>query len=81
MNSLGTGSFSHVQNFVDDQITVAGWRGANVVRLVGIAHMGCVAVGIGINSHCLNPQLVGRPQNAHRNFTPVGDEQLVKFFG
>ena len=49
-----------------------------MVGFVGETDVRGVAVGVGVDGDRGDAQLAGRPQDAHGDLAPVGDEQLIK---
>src|SRR6187402_165858 len=62
----------------DVQIAVRTARRSNADRLVGKLHMQTVPVGLGVNRHRPNPQLLAGGDHPQRNLTPVRNQNLTK---
>jgi hypothetical protein len=79
VDGLRAGAAGHVEQLLDDEIALAGRRRADVVRLVGEAHVGRVAVGVGVDGHGGDAQFARRAQDAHGDLAAVGNQQFIKF--
>ena len=60
------------------QVAVAGRRRADANRLVGQTDMHGIAVGRRVNRYGLDTHLAAGAMDAKRDFTPVGDQDLVE---
>ena len=73
---LSASGARHAQNRVAAQVRVDGGRGANVVRLVGHAHVLRARVGVRVDGDGLDAEAAARAHHATRNLAAVGDEHL-----
>ena len=47
-------------------------------HFIGGAHVQCGAIALGVNGDRRQPHLVTRTDDAHGNFTAIGDENLLQ---
>ena len=69
---------SRLENSVDAQITLAGWRWAQALGFVGEANVQRSAVGIGIDRHAADPHLAEGADDTNGDLAAVGDQYLAK---
>jgi hypothetical protein len=81
MNRLRSRAFSDVEDFVYPQIRLGSGGGADGVSLVGFTDMERGAVYVGINGDGGDPHFAARAHNAHRDLSPIGDENLLEHAG
>ncbi len=58
MNGVGAGLPDRIEDLVDDDIGLVGWRRADMHRLIGHLDMQRIAVGIGIDGDRLDAELL-----------------------
>ena len=63
---------------VDAQVAVGGGRAAQRHGGAGLAHMQCLAVGVGKHRHGGQPQPVGGADDAAGDFAAVGNEEFLQ---
>ena len=78
MDGIGARAAGHIENLRDVEIGFGSSGRANRVCLIRLANVQRGAVHIGVNHHCGNPHLVARAQHAHRDLSPVGNENLLE---
>ena len=78
MNRVCLGLLRRVEDLVDNQIAFARRRRPDRICLIRHAHVKRAAVGFRIYGNRQDSHFAARPNNAHRNFTPVGNQDLVK---
>jgi len=76
MDRVAGGGHRQVDDAMDVQITGDG-IGADVIGLVRLLHMQGVAVGLRVDGHRGDAQFGAGTHDAHRDFTPVGDEDFA----
>src|SRR3990172_3733893 len=74
----GLRTLRNIDKLFNDQITFARWRPADRIRLVGHSDVESATVGLGIHGYGGNSHLAARPDDAHRNFTAIGDQDLAE---
>ena len=78
MDGVGPRPPRDIENFPDIEIRFGGRSGPKGIGLVSLAHMQRGAVYVRVNHYGCNPHLVARAQHAHRNLTPVGDQNFLE---
>src|SRR3546814_4814654 len=76
MHRIGAGTLDGVEDPVDDDIGLAGRRGADMDGLVGLLHMQRVGIGIRIDGDRLDAHLLRRPDDPAGNLTTIGNEDF-----
>ena len=74
VNRLGAGTPCRLEQPLDDEIALGGWRRADEERLVGEAGVECAPVRFGVDGHRLDAELTERAEDAHGNLAPICDE-------
>ena len=64
----------HVEDFVHVQVGLAGRGGTDRVGVVGLANVQRFAVHVGENGDGLNAHFAAGANDAHCNFTAIGDQ-------
>src|SRR5579884_4159202 len=78
MDRLGAGLPARLDDTVDLQIALRRrWR-ADAHRLIRLAHMQRVGVGIGIDRHRLDAHAARRAHDAAGDLAAIGDEDLAE---
>ena len=77
MNGVGVGDFCRRNQMRNLKVAVARWSWADANGLVGEPNVQRVAVGLGVYSNRFNTHLSAGANDAHRYFTPVGDEDFI----
>ena len=78
MNGLGAGAFGHIEDLVDPKIRLGCRRRADGVRLVGLRDVERGAIDVGINGDSADTHFTARADDAHRDLSPVGDQNLLE---
>ncbi len=78
MDSVRAGNFASRNDRGDVEITVARRRRADAYAFVGQLDVHRVLVGSRIDSHCRNPELLGRAQYPQCDFSSVRDQNLIE---
>jgi len=60
------------------RVGVGGAGGADVVRLVGVANVARVFVGVAVDGDGVDAEFLAGPHHADRDFAAVGDEYLLE---
>ena len=81
VDRLGAGRLRRLEQPLDVQVALGGHRRAEQVGLVGLGHVGRVAVGLRVDADRDDPHLLQRPHDADRDLAPVGDEDLLEHGG
>ena len=77
VNRVGVGDFCRCNQMRNLEVAVARWGWADANGLVGEPNVQGVAVGLGIHGYRFNTHLSAGANDAHRYFTPVGDEDFI----
>jgi hypothetical protein len=78
MHSIGAGDLAGRKQPGNIQIAFSGGWGAYAYTLVSEAHVHSVGVCCGVHGDSRNAELLACALDAQCNFTPVGDQDLVK---
>ncbi len=78
VDGIDVGDFGGADDGGHVQIAARALGRADADGLVGEAHVGAVAVGLGIDGDGLDSQFLAGADDANGNFAPVGDEDLLK---
>jgi len=81
VNGLRAGFARGLQNALDIQVGVARGGWADVNGFIRQAHVQRGAVSVGIDGHAGNAHLAAGADDAHGNFSPVGDQDFCKQCG
>ena len=73
MNRVRAAFFGHVEDPVDDEITLRRLRRSDPIGMVGILHMKRLAVSIGVDRDGLDIKLAAGAGNANSDFAAVSD--------
>ena len=76
MDGLGAGLLDHLEQLLDHQVALVGRPGAEQVRLTGALDVLRVAVGLRVDGHRRDAQLVEGADHADRDLAAVGHEHL-----
>ena len=76
MDRLSSGDQCGGEDAFGIQITVIGGGGADAVAFVRQGRMETVPVRFTVHSHRSDTHLFACPDDAHRDFPPVGDQDL-----
>ena len=76
VDGLGAGLLGHLQDLVHVQVALGRRAAAQQVRLVGALDVGGVAVGLGVDGHRRDTQLLERAHDADGDLSAVGYEDL-----
>src|SRR6476646_4475846 len=78
MDCVGACTLRNPDDFLDIEIRLGGRCRAKMVSLIGLAHMKSSPVYVGVHGYRLEPHLPARSNHAHRDFSPIGDENLLE---
>ena len=78
MNRLRARTLGHVENLVHPQIRLGGRSWTDRISFVGFADMERSAVNVGIDSDGGDAHLAAGAYDAHRDLSPVGDQNLLE---
>ncbi len=76
MHALGAALADRVEDRVGVQIALGGSLPAERVRLVGVPHVGRVAIELGVDGDGRDAELATRAHHANSDLASVGDEDL-----
>ena len=74
MDRFGLAAAGHVEDLVHVEIGLAGRGGADVVGVIGFADVQRLAIHVGEDNDRLDAHLAAGANDAHRNFTAIGDQ-------
>ena len=80
VDRFGPTSLGGVEDLVDVEIGLQGRRWADVQCDIGLLHMQCVAVGIGVDGDAADFGLAAGADDAARDFAPIRDEDAGKLW-
>ncbi len=80
MDRLRAGGLRRRDDVLDHQVGVFRRRRADAHRLVRLAHVQRIAVGIAIHRHGLVTLLLGATDHPHRDLAAIGDQHLREIF-
>src|ERR1019366_259492 len=78
MDGLGARAFGYVEDFVYPQVRLGGGGRAGRVSFVGLVEMGGGAVDVGVDGDGGNAHFAAGADDAHRDLSPVGDQNLLE---
>ncbi len=78
MHRLRPGRPTRLDNPVDAQIAVGRRRRPDQDRLVGLAHMQCLRIGLGIDRDRRDPHPPCRADDAAGDLAAIGDQDLAE---
>jgi len=78
VNGVSVGLLGRVDNRFLVEIGVCGTGRTDVVRLVRIPDVTGVLVGIRVDGHCADAQLLACAHHAHRYLPAISDEHLIE---
>ena len=78
VDGVGAGLFGGVDDGLVVEVGVGGAGGADVVRLVGVANVARVFVGVAVDGDGVDAEFLAGPHHADRDFAAVGDEYLLE---
>ena len=78
MDGVDVGDFGGGDDGGHVEIAVGGARRADADGLVGEADVERVAVGLAVDGDGANAELTARVEDAQRDFTAIGDQDLTK---
>src|SRR5580700_9547946 len=78
MDGLGSGAFGYVENSIHPKIRFGSRRGADVVRLVGLADVERGAVDIGIDGDGRDAHLAAGAYDTHCDLSSIGNQNLLE---
>ena len=81
MDRLGAGLLGGLDDLLDVQIALGRDRGADQERLVGLAHVGRVAVDLRVDGDRADPHLLQGAGDADRDLAAVGYQDLLEHGG
>ena len=79
MDGIGTSIQSRINYFLDIQVSILQFATAQGASLVGHAAMQGVGIVVGKDRHRGDVQLAQSLDDAHRNFSPIGNQHLIDF--
>ena len=80
MDGFGAGAFGYVEDFVHPQIRFGCRSRADGVGFVGFADMERGAVDIGIDGNGRDADFAAGANDAHRDLSAIGDQNLLEHF-
>jgi hypothetical protein len=78
MNRLRTRAPGNLDNGGNMQVTLRSLRRANMIRLIGHAHMQSVAINIAIHSNTGQAKFATGTYHTYRNLAAIGNQYLRK---
>src|SRR5260370_18896167 len=78
MDSISARAFRHVEDLIHTKIRLGCRSRADGVGLVGLTDMESGAVDVGINGDGGDAHFAASAYDAHRNLSPVGDQNLLE---
>src|ERR1700683_5527942 len=80
MNGLRARAFRYFEYFVDPEIRLRCRRRTDVIGLVGFADVERGTIDIGIDGDSSDAHFAAGAEDAHRDLTSVGDQNLLEHF-
>src|SRR5579885_3235824 len=81
MNRLSAMPFCGIDDLIDAQIALRGWRRAQMGRFIGHPHRQRGAVGVGVNGDARNSKLAQRADDSHRDLAAISHQNFTKHEG
>ncbi len=81
MDPFSAGLLRGLDDLRDIQIALGGYRGADQEGLVGLAHVGSVAVDLRVDGYRDDAHLFQRAGDANSDLAAVGNEDLLEHGG
>ena len=81
MDRLGARPARRLDDLRDREVALGRHGRAEQEGLVGLAHVGRVAVGLGVDGDRADPHLLQRAQDADRDLAAIGDQDLLEHGG
>ena len=78
MNGIRPGALGDFDDFVHPQVTLAGRRGAEQIRLIGVPDMQPIAIHFGVDGDGADPQFAARANDANGDLAPIGNEDFFE---
>src|SRR5256885_12430088 len=78
MNRVGATVVGDLDDPLELQIGLGWRRAADMMSFVRVAHVYCVAVCVGVNRGCRDPELAASPHDANGDLASGRDEDLVE---
>ena len=78
VDRLGAGLLGDLEDLVHREVALGGRAGAEQVRLVGAPDVRRVAIGLGVDRHAGDAELLERPHHADGDLAAVGDQDLAR---
>ena len=78
MNGLGARAFGHIEDLVHPKVRLGSGRRADGIRFVGLGDVERGAIDVGINRDGGDTHFTARADDAHRDLSPVGDQNLLE---
>jgi hypothetical protein len=77
MNRVTTGAPGNFDKRISAQIALRRWRGTDRIRFISEKNVRRSNVRLGVNRDGRNTELAARPNDAHRNLTPIGNKNFL----
>ena len=81
VDRLGAGLLRHLEDLLDHEVALGGRAGAEQVRLIGAPDVRRVAIGLGVDGHAGDAELLERSHHANGDLAAVCDQDLVEHLG
>ena len=78
MDGLGARALGHTEDLVHPKVRLGSWRRADGIRFVGPRDVERGAIDVGINRDGGDTHFTARADDAHRDLSPVGDQNLLE---
>ena len=78
MDGVGIADFGRADDAGDVQVTASAFSWADANRFVRETGVQAVAVGLGVDGHGANAQILAGANDAQRNFAPVRNQDFLK---
>ena len=81
VDGLGARLLGDLDDLLDHQVALGGRPGAEQVRLVGAPRVRRVAIGLGVDRHAADAELLERAHHANGDLAAVCDKDLLEHLG
>src|SRR6266849_5168509 len=76
VDGFGAAIVRNLHDAIELQVRIGWRRAADVMRLVCIAHVNCIAIRVRVNSGRRDAELATSPHHTNRDLASIGDEDL-----
>ena len=78
MDCLGPGALRRVEDALDREVALCRRSGPEEERLVGVGDVEGAAIPVGVDAHGGDPELAEGAEDANRDLSPVGNQNLLE---